>query len=102
MTRPPPSSTLFPYTTLFRSRVAADREPVLVRVATDERRRLDGGDEFAGLAPQMCRAREVPEVRRPSHPDRPDHRHRSEEHTSDSSHTVISYAGFCLKKKRHT
>src|SRR5947207_11233395 len=75
MTRPPPSSTLFPYTTLFRSRVAADREPVLVRVATDERRRLDGGDEFAGLAPQMCRAREVPEVRRPSHPDRPDHRH---------------------------
>src|SRR3989449_56305 len=28
-----------------------------------------------GPAPQMCRAREVPEVRRPSHPDRPDHRH---------------------------
>src|SRR5438034_6148695 len=28
---------------------------------------------------------------------------RSEEHTSDSSHTVISYAVFCLKKKtRHT
>src|SRR5947207_10805349 len=25
---------------------------------------------------------------------------RSEEHTSDSSHTVISYAVFCLKKKR--
>src|SRR5690625_7075028 len=24
---------------------------------------------------------------------------RSEEHTSDSSHVVISYAGFCLKKK---
>ena len=25
---------------------------------------------------------------------------RSEEHTSDSSHTVISYAVFCLKKKK--
>src|SRR5438132_4407144 len=27
-------------------------------------------------------------------------RERSEEHTSDSSHTVISYAVFCLKQKR--
>src|SRR5476649_3105931 len=26
---------------------------------------------------------------------------RSEEHTSESSHTVISYAVFCLKKKKH-
>src|SRR5947207_6347578 len=26
---------------------------------------------------------------------------RSEEHTSDSSHTVISYAVFCLKKKKN-
>ena len=25
---------------------------------------------------------------------------RSEEHTSESSHTVISYAVFCLKKKK--
>ena len=25
---------------------------------------------------------------------------RSEEHTSNSSHTVISYAVFCLKKKK--
>src|SRR5437773_7641257 len=27
--------------------------------------------------------------------------HRSEEHTSDSSHITISYAVFCLKKKKH-
>ena len=27
---------------------------------------------------------------------------RSEEHTSNSSHTVISYAVFCLKKKKTT
>ena len=28
------------------------------------------------------------------------HKPRSEEHTSNSSHTVISYAVFCLKKKK--
>ena len=27
---------------------------------------------------------------------------RSEEHTSELSHTVISYAVFCLKKKKNT
>src|SRR5690625_5830713 len=27
---------------------------------------------------------------------------RSEEHTSDSSHVAISYAVFCLKKKKHS
>src|SRR5258708_25872178 len=27
---------------------------------------------------------------------------RSEEHTSDSSHQIISYAVFCLKKKKKT
>ena len=27
---------------------------------------------------------------------------RSEEHTSELSHVVISYAVFCLKKKKHT
>src|SRR2546430_3465651 len=30
------------------------------------------------------------------------HRTRSEEHTSDSSHSQISYAVFCLKKKNKT
>src|SRR2546428_11328085 len=44
-------------------RLAPDLEPVLVRVAADDRRRLDGGDELAGLASQGLRALEVPEVR---------------------------------------
>src|SRR5947207_13272068 len=30
------------------------------------------------------------------------HQLRSEEHTSEPSHTVISYAVFCLKKKKNT
>src|SRR5437588_7597647 len=29
-------------------------------------------------------------------------KYRSEEHTSEPSHTVISYAVFCLKKKKKT
>src|SRR6187431_3518904 len=66
--RPPRStqqSTLFPYTTLFRSHAG------------------DGG--------------RVPGTRL-GPPDG-----RSEEHTSElQSRTVISYAVFCLKKKKHT
>src|SRR6266513_3620226 len=65
--RRPPRSTLFPYTTLFRSRKlpAAGRQP----------------------APRRW-------------PRRPGCASRSEEHTSDSSHVSISYAVFCLKKKK--
>src|SRR3989442_14111413 len=56
-------------------RLAPDLEPVLVRVAADDRRRLDGGDELAGLASQVLRALEVPEVRRARQADRPAHPH---------------------------
>src|SRR5438132_10302412 len=69
--RAPPRSTLFPYTTLFRSRSFGI--PRRVRSA-----------KFgsAGGAEPSC-----------SSPDRKSTR-------LNSSHTVISYAVFCLKKKR--
>src|SRR5256885_8716431 len=71
MIRRPPRSTLFPYTTLFRSRRDADR-PRCAQV----------GD-------------------RRSHPDRdPAGVRRSEEHTSELQSPCISYAVFCLKKKK--
>src|SRR5690348_17876289 len=94
MFRRPPRSTLFPYTTLFRS-VGADRIP---RVAE------------LGRAPQR-RAAFAPD------PDRDPllHRPRLEEHVREldvfadrkstrlnSSHPSISYAVFCLKKKKDT
>src|SRR5438034_3605300 len=72
MIRRPPRSTLFPYTTLFRSRQQA--------VAFEERLQGLMQDHEVSL-------REVAELR-----DRKSTR-------LNSSHTVISYAVFCLKKK---
>src|SRR5258708_25762646 len=77
MIRRPPRSTLFPYTTLFRSR----RAPV--------RRGQDrGGDGRDGRA-------------RDSYPD-PLHRGLGDRKSTrlNSSHQIISYAVFCLKKKK--
>src|SRR2546426_12543598 len=77
MIRRPPRSTLFPYTTLFRSRGAAHPRP-LVRVGAAENRACDRRDHRRhGVA------------------------HRDRKSTRlNSSHLVISYAVFCLKKKK--
>src|SRR5438132_6558013 len=76
MIRRPPRSTLFPYTTLFRSRGRA--HPAVGRA---------GGPTGSFF--------EVPTgtVREPGDRDRKSTR-------LNSSHTVISYAVFCLKKKK--
>src|SRR2546426_1414844 len=86
MIRRPPRSTLFPYTTLFRShrgRRAADgaagpqeRRDAEPAPAEDRRRRHDGD--------AVAAARQA---------DRKSTR-------LNSSHLVISYAVFCLKKKK--
>src|SRR5690348_18406263 len=90
MIRRPPRSTLFPYTTLFRSGLAGEHEPRVER-ATDRRH---GRSE--GLEQGPC---ETDERRRPA-------RYQSRNDTQDrkstrlnSSHPSISYAVFCLKKK---
>src|SRR5256885_4097860 len=99
MIRRPPRSTLFPYTTLFRS---------LFHAGADDRLHADAGG------------------RRPSShvPKRIRHATRSEQHGAlpvfsrgvaqgrcagdrkstrlNSSHLVISYAVFCLKKKKES
>src|SRR5256885_6573915 len=77
MIRRPPRSTLFPYTTLFRSAI------------------LRGTDDFRSplrATDGKCRTRESL-------------RHRGERTDRkstrlNSSHLVISYAVFCLKKKK--
>src|SRR3712207_8203358 len=102
MLRPPPRSTLFPYTTLFRSigtvvvavahgRVALAGEAVLVPVEVDRRGERavlpgDGAQRAGGDDPVVVR-------RRRSQADRKSTR-------LNSSHANISYAVFCLKKKK--
>src|SRR5258707_10938214 len=78
MIRRPPRSTLFPYTTLFRS-VRRGRRRAQPRGRGRRPRR--GGVE-------------------PRSESRACGSGRSEEHTSELSHANISYAVFCLKKKK--
>src|SRR2546427_9059287 len=91
MIRRPPRSTLFPYTTLFRSRAAGD-DPSLASIAArapldvsasaarkaSNRRRVTGADRAAG-------AREPGDLKSTR---------------LNSSHSQISYAVYCLKKKK--
>src|SRR5256885_10378581 len=81
MIRRPPRSTLFPYTTLFRSRSASCDDG---RLADDERHAADLVSQHAAR-PRFARAGEQ----------------RDRKSTRlNSSHLVISYAVFCLKKKK--
>src|SRR5438105_10002329 len=78
MIRPPPTSTLFPYTTLFRSRAPAAPDPCAgTDVSREMRARL-----FESLEQMLS-----PEGDRKST-------------RLNSSHEWISYAVFCLKKKK--
>src|SRR5256885_12701480 len=79
MIRRPPRSTLFPYTTLFRSSMAVG--------------------EYVSMAAQV-------ELLQRLLSDYRDHLKRAPERDRkstrlNSSHLVISYAVFCLKKKKH-
>src|SRR5262245_62707177 len=95
MTRPPPKSTLFPYTTLFRSRADGAVQHHPVEPAARARHRLDDG------ARRAQRSRGIPHhpARRRGDPDGEEHRDRKSTRLN-SSHLGISYAVFCLKKKK--
>src|SRR2546430_7311772 len=75
MIRRPPRSTLFPYTTLFRSNFARPRKQLQI---------------FPRLFSTLERF-----MRRPETTDRKSTR-------LNSSHSQISYAVFCLKKNKET
>src|SRR2546427_8414532 len=88
MIRRPPRSTLFPYTTLFRSAFAEDRVatvsvPLAARVVSVRAHVGDivkAGDELATLvSPEALRVRYEVEAARSAH----DVATRSEEHTSE-------------------
>src|SRR3712207_7318172 len=92
MIRRPPRSTLFPYTTLFRSHRVA--EPLDERGGPAQAERLLAG-----------RDSEDPDGAGVSRRRREPVRDRAEDRKStrlNSSHANISYAVFCLKKKKHS
>src|SRR2546429_3695516 len=80
MIRRPPRSTLFPYTTLFRSH--GDDEDGEAGARERDEPEDDGGEGAAGRA---RRHRRIPGDRKSTR--------------LNSSHGYISYAVFCLKKK---
>src|SRR2546427_4281454 len=94
MIRRPPRSTLFPYTTLFRS----------------ERRQIAEPEPRLGVGPACREQQRVPGVGRVAVEVRPEHAavHAQREWQAqdrkstrlNSSHSQISYAVFCLKKKK--
>src|SRR3712207_8497543 len=97
MIRRPPRSTLFPYTTLFRSRRLAHR---LVDDGRAERVRRRAPPALTGATrvrsdPSPRVPREAPAGATLLMVDRKSTR-------LNSSHANISYAVFCLKKKKHT
>src|SRR2546426_8407096 len=90
MIRRPPRSTLFPYTTLFRSHVAgyepqAPRENPVLRELRGDRPRRDA----------------APRERAADGGEAPDPAGDRKSTRLNSSHLVISYAVFCLKKKKN-
>src|SRR2546426_8800408 len=88
MIRRPPRSTLFPYTTLFRSA----RGKAAARTHRRADRKLRGKRQLRPAGVPRC--------------TRAAHRHAGAGHRDrkstrlNSSHLVISYAVFCLKKKK--
>src|SRR5438477_8810212 len=84
----PPRSTLFPYTTLFRSRISPATVGARIRrLQNMNAMRVVAVSDFAALGCKVLLAIGV--------------QVRSEEHTSELSHMSISYAVFCLKKKKN-
>src|SRR5690606_41368455 len=99
--RGPPGSTLFPYTTLFRS--GRNGAAPGVEWAT-LRARAGGGGEAMSELPLSVDDLTVAYQRKPVIWDveldvTPGSLVRSEEQRLNSSHVKISYAVFCLKKK---
>src|SRR3712207_8326288 len=97
MIRRPPRSTLFPYTTLFRSEAGTERsgqqgeraQDVRVHRRQDEQQRDDDDDDRDHVAEHAAE--------RAGALDEP---HRSEEHTSELQSRQYLVCGLLLEKKK--
>src|SRR5258708_29693534 len=91
MIRRPPRSTLFPYTTLFRSsRITVDPVACAKPVAKPSLG-CENHQALVAIGQTLAVIQRATGAQAQA---------RSEEHTSNSSHQIISYAVFCLKKKK--
>src|SRR2546430_10663503 len=98
MIRRPPRSTLFPYTTLFRSVVRQDLGPALDvgRELQNAIARRTDDDSVDGMHGYDAFGAHAATIRNPG-------RYRDRKSTRlNSSHSQISYAVFCLKQKADT
>src|SRR5258708_25270405 len=102
MIRRPPRSTLFPYTTLFRSHPDL---PAELQSATGElaaalwTRAVDTAQEQLAAA-QLEAQRSVAEAQARQRQAEADRDRDRKSTRLNSSHQIISYAVFCLKKKK--
>src|SRR2546430_3782819 len=99
MIRRPPRSTLFPYTTLFRSEESPTRSVPFVRVTNARRALADLAAAFYGHP-----SRHLPVVGITGTDGKTSTTHLLRDRKStrlNSSHSQISYAVFCLKKKTY-
>src|SRR5258708_13941499 len=90
MIRRPPRSTLFPYTTLFRSSISPMGH---VRMMAAVQPFLSGSISKTVNMPESATVEEVEQIYFEGWRDRKSTR-------LNSSHQIISYAVFCLKKKK--
>src|SRR5258707_11816374 len=95
MIRRPPRSTLFPYTTLFRSDFRLAPDVLFLKVWDGSSRLIDLGGKSFGL-PAISTT--LLEITLREGPDRAAQDRKSTR--LNSSHANISYAVFCLKKKK--
>src|SRR5205085_7388544 len=97
MTRPPPRSTLFPYTTLFRS-----RPDVGLRTGDRGPRTAPDGLGAVRRTPVVADRPRPHGRRHPGHAVASGQPQRLDRKSTrlNSSHSQISYAVFCLKKKK--
>src|SRR2546430_9368672 len=96
MIRRPPRSTLFPYTTLFRSDAA---ETANIAAAVTPRTKMVYAETPTNPMMRLCDLAAAGEIAQPHH--RVGGRDRKSTRLN-SSHSQISYAVFCLKKKKTT
>src|SRR3712207_8046894 len=98
MIRRPPRSTLFPYTTLFRSEDVALEHDAPLGLRDEAEHRVEGrravAQQLHPVAAGDVGSRDAPEAARKRRPQ------IGKSTRLNSSHANISYAVFCLKKKQ--